>query len=67
MPVFGVFGDGAYRLRLLHVDDMTRPMIANENTCVDAVGREGFTYRGPAEALARIIGVKRACPRGWGR
>lgn len=64
MPVFGVFGDGEYRLRPLHVDDMARLMIEQagrrENTCTDAVGPEGFTYRGLAHTLAQIIGVRRA-------
>jgi NADH dehydrogenase len=63
LPVFGVFGDGQYRLRPLHVDDMAALMIdhaAREgNTQVDAVGPEGFTYRELVQTLARIIGVRR--------
>jgi NADH dehydrogenase len=63
LPVFGVFGDGAYRLRPLHVDDMARLMIregdANANTIVDAVGPETFGYRELVETIAGIIGVKR--------
>jgi NADH dehydrogenase len=63
LPVFGVFGDGAYRLRPLHVDDMARLMIregdASANTIVDAVGPESFAYRELVETIAGIIGVTR--------
>lgn len=62
LPVFGVFGDGAYRLRPLHVDDMARLMIREgagaSNTIVDAVGPERFTYRELVEAIGGIIGVR---------
>jgi len=63
LPVFGVFGDGRYRLRPLHVDDMAELMIDHahrtENTQVDAVGPEAFTYRDFVRTLAGIIGVRR--------
>lgn len=67
LPVFGVFGDGRYRLRPLHVDDMARLMIAcgdrDENVTVDAVGPEAFSYRELVTRLAEIIGVRRAIVR----
>lgn len=63
LPIFGVFGDGRYRLRPLHVDDMAELMIAKagetENSVTDAVGPEGFSYRELVETLAGIIGVQR--------
>jgi NADH dehydrogenase len=63
LPVFGVFGDGAYRLRPLHVDDMARLMIregaGTANTIVDAVGPETFAYRELVETIAELIGVRR--------
>jgi NADH dehydrogenase len=62
LPVFGVFGDGAYRLRPLHVDDMARLMIREgagaTNTIVDAVGPQRFTYRELVEAIGGIIGMR---------
>ena len=63
LPLFGVFGDGAYRLRPLHVDDMAALMVDHAfrsgNTEADAVGPEVFTFRELAESLARILGVRR--------
>lgn len=63
LPIFGVFGDGAYRLRPMHVDDMAALMIDHagktENTMVDAIGPEVFTYRGLVAEIGKIIGVKR--------
>lgn len=63
LPLFGVFGDGAYRLRPLHVDDMASLMIDHAgregNTRADAVGPERFTYRELVEMLAETIDVHR--------
>ncbi|HEX2838827.1 MAG TPA: NAD(P)H-binding protein [Phycisphaerales bacterium] len=63
LPVFGVFGDGAYRLRPFHVDDMARLMIdhAGREGCTeaDAVGPETFTFRELAHTLCRILGIRR--------
>ncbi len=63
LPCFGVFGDGRYRLRPLHVDDMAALMVDHAdrsgNTMVDAVGPEAFAYRELVASLARIIGVRR--------
>jgi len=63
LPVFGVFGNGRYRLRPIHVDDFARLAVtmglATDNATVDAVGPEVFTYRGLVEAVAAAIGVRR--------
>ncbi len=63
LPIFGVFGDGSYRLRPLHVGDMAELMIDHAgregNTAADAVGPEGFSYRELVSLLAKIIGVRR--------
>ncbi len=63
LPIFGVFGDGAYKLRPLHVDDMASLMIDHahraENTQTDAVGPERFTYRALVSKIGEIIGVQR--------
>ena len=67
LPVFGVFRDGAYRLRPLHVDDMAHLMLDHarrtDNTVVDAVGPEAFTYRDLVRTIAGIIGVSRPIVR----
>jgi NADH dehydrogenase len=63
LPFFGLFGDGAYRLRPLHVDDMAdlavAQGVATGNTVTDAVGPEGFSYRELVGTIAGIIGVHR--------
>ena len=64
LPLFGVFGDGRYALRPMHVDDMAGLMIRQgalpTNTISDAVGPERFEYRQLVEMIGRIIGVRRA-------
>ncbi len=67
MPLFGVFGDGAYRLRPLHVDDMADLLVEHadrtDDTIVDAVGPEGFTYIELVRTLADIFGTRRPIVR----
>lgn len=62
LPLFGLFGDGSYRLRPLHVDDMAALMIdhafRDANTSADAVGPESFMYRELVEALASILALR---------
>lgn len=59
LPVFGVFGDGRYRLQPIHVADFAKLAVdqgsARENVIINAIGPETFTYRGLAEELGRII------------
>lgn len=47
-PIFGVFGDGSYRIRPIYVEDLADLAIdaANndEDTVMDTVGPEAFTY-----------------------
>lgn len=63
LPVFGVFGDGQYRLQPMHVDDFAALAVAQgqERTprVIDAIGPETFTYRRLVEEIGNIIGVKR--------
>jgi NADH dehydrogenase len=63
LPVFGLFGDGSYRLQPIYVDDLATLAVEqgkhNENVTIDAIGPETFTYRDLATAIADIIGVKR--------
>jgi len=62
-PVFGVFGDGKYRLQPIYVDDLAEIAVKegqeNENHIIDAVGPDTFTYRGLVEEIGRIIGTPR--------
>lgn len=62
-PVFGVFGNGSYRLQPIHVDDLASLAVkkAGEdvNDITNAIGPETFTYRGLVETIGKIIGKPR--------
>jgi len=62
-PLFGVFGDGRYRLQPIFVDDLARLAVEQgqkqENQIINAIGPETFTYRELAQTLGRIIGKNR--------
>ena len=63
LPVFGVFGDGQYRLQPIYVDDLAVLAVEqgerSENTIIDAIGPETFTYKGLVEELGMILGKRR--------
>ncbi len=63
LPVFGVFGDGQYRLQPMHVNDFAALAVEQGadrvDRVIDAIGPETFTYRRLVEEVGRIIGVHR--------
>jgi NADH dehydrogenase len=63
LPIFGVFGDGQYRLQPIYVDDLAKLAIeqgqSRENVTIDAIGPETFTYKGLVKEVGQIIGKKR--------
>jgi uncharacterized protein YbjT (DUF2867 family) len=63
VPVFGVFGDGSYRLQPIYVDDLAELAVregqSGETRVIDAIGPETFTYRGLVEEIGKIIGKPR--------
>ncbi|NTU63485.1 MAG: NAD(P)H-binding protein [Chloroflexi bacterium] len=63
LPVFGIFGNGQYRLQPMHVDDFADLAVAQgkdrSDRVIDAIGPETFTYRRLVEEIGNIIGVKR--------
>jgi NADH dehydrogenase len=63
LPIFGVFGNGRYRLQPIHVDDFARLAVAQgqsrANVVIDAIGPETFTYLDLVVTLASILGVRR--------
>ncbi len=70
LPVFGVFGDGRYRVQPIHVEDFAELAVnaaeREENLTLDAVGPEKFSYRELVTAIAEAIGVRRpivSCPK----
>ena len=62
-PVFGVFGDGQYRLQPIYVDDLAELAVKQgreaANTIIDAIGPETFTYRNLVREIGAIIGKPR--------
>jgi NADH dehydrogenase len=62
-PVFGVFGDGSYRLQPIYVDDLAKLAVergaSHDNCIVDAIGPETFTYRELVATIGRAIGKPR--------
>ena len=63
LPVFGVFGDGNYRLQPIYIDDLAKLSVeqgrSRENTIINAIGPETFTYKGLVQEIGRIIGKKK--------
>jgi uncharacterized protein YbjT (DUF2867 family) len=63
LPVFGIFGDGQYRVQPIYVEDLADLAVklgaSQENVIVDAIGPETYTYRELAATIGRLIGVKR--------
>jgi uncharacterized protein YbjT (DUF2867 family) len=64
LPLFGVFGDGRYKLQPIYVDDLARLAVEQgkrtENAIIDAVGPETFSYRELVGTIGAIIGKQRA-------
>jgi NADH dehydrogenase len=62
-PVFGIFGDGNYKLQPIFVDDFARLAVEHgmqtENLIVDAIGPETFTYKQLVQTIGRIISKSR--------
>ena len=63
MPVFGVFGDGEYRLQPIYVDDLAAVAVEagghSGDEVIEAIGPETFTYRGLVARIGEIIGRRR--------
>jgi len=63
LPMFGVFGDGQYRLRPIYVDDLAALAVQQgqrrDNAIINAVGPESLTYRQLVEEIGRRIGRPR--------
>ncbi|MBI5844487.1 MAG: NAD(P)H-binding protein [Deltaproteobacteria bacterium] len=62
-PVFGLFGEGSYRLQPIFVDDLARLAVEQGghqgNTIIDAIGPETFSYRNLVSEIGSIIGKRR--------
>ena len=62
-PVFGVFGDGRYKLQPIFVDDLAQLAVeaagSEENLVRDAIGPETFMYRELVAVIGDAIGRRR--------
>ena len=63
LPIFGVFGNGRYRLQPMYVEDFADLAVhqaaQSQNVIIDAIGPETFTFRELAKTIAQAIGVRR--------
>jgi NADH dehydrogenase len=63
LPLFGVFGDGSYKLQPIYVDDLAALAVAwggaTDSGIVNAIGPETFTYRELVATIGRLIGARR--------
>jgi NADH dehydrogenase len=63
LPMFGVFGDGRYRLQPIFVDDLAELAVGQgahkENRIINAIGPETFTYRELVTMIGKAIGAER--------
>ncbi len=62
-PVFGVFGTGNYRLQPIYVGDLADLAVEQggktDNSIIDAIGPETYTYRSLVREIGRAIGRRR--------
>lgn len=63
LPIIGVFGNGEYRLQPIYVEDLAELAVEQgelmENTIINAIGPETFTYKELIESIGNIIEKKR--------
>ena len=61
--MFGIFGDGQYKLQPIYVEDLAALAVQQgekrDNVIIDAIGPETFSYRSLIKEVGFIIGKKR--------
>ncbi len=62
-PFFFLPGDGSYKLQPVHVEDVAELAVEGiyrtDNTIIDAVGPDVFTFKGMVELIGEKIGAER--------
>ena len=62
LPVFGIGGDGEYRIRVIHVDDLARLCVQKageyEDRVTDAVGPERPTFNELVTSIRAAVGAR---------
>lgn len=63
LPVFGVFGEGDYRLQPIYVEDLARAAAEKAgqqaSEIIEAIGPETFTYRELVTLVCKTLGLRR--------
>ncbi len=63
VPVFGICGDGQYKVQPIHVDDMAALAVEQSerttDVIIDAIGPETFTFREMVAVIGALIGKPR--------
>ena len=63
LPVFGIFGDGKYRLQPIYIEDLAELAVeqgkSKEDVITNAIGPETFTYKELVETIGDIIGKQK--------
>jgi len=63
MPLFPVFGYGSYRIQPIYVKDFAELAVkegnGKENSIINAIGPETYTYKSLVEKIGDIIGVSK--------
>jgi nucleoside-diphosphate-sugar epimerase len=63
LPVFGVFGDGQYKIQPIYVEDLADLAVhygvIGDNVTINAIGPETFTYHELVEVISHLIKVRR--------
>ena len=62
LPVFGLFGDGRYPIQPIFVEDFAELLVQagrdRQNTVIDAVGPEVFSYADLVSLIGRTVGSR---------
>jgi nucleoside-diphosphate-sugar epimerase len=62
LPLFGIYGDGRYRLQPIYVDDLAEAAVSRitgeTDETINAIGPETFYYRDMVEMIAREVGSR---------
>ncbi len=63
LPVFGVFGDGGYKLQPIHIDDFAQVLIDEAqsavNHTINAIGVETYTYKQLVQTIMEILSISK--------
>ncbi len=63
LPMFGVYGNGEYKIQPIFVEDMADILVqegeTDENSIINAIGVESFTYKELVKTIGKIIGKNR--------